>query len=96
MARDEDERQQVIREDRMRKGKAASTASARKEMEDQNSYVPKTQKRRDPRIVVARQAEMTKEEIVQEVMQIVGAGRPALTYQISRRRRGQRQGRQQS
>ena len=50
----EDERQRVIREDRMRKGKAASTASARKEMEDQNSYVPKTQKRRDPRIVVAR------------------------------------------
>jgi hypothetical protein len=31
MARDEDERQRVIREDRMRKGKAASTASARKE-----------------------------------------------------------------
>jgi len=39
---------------------------------------------------------MTKEEIVQEVMQIAGAGRPALTYQIAKRRRGQREGRQQS
>jgi len=45
--------------------------------------------------IVARQAEMTKEEIVREVMRIAGAGRPALTYQISRRRRGQRQGRPQ-
>lgn len=34
----------------MRKGKAASTASARREKGDQNSYVPKTRKRRDPRI----------------------------------------------
>ena len=31
MARDEDEQQQLIREDRMRKGKAASTASAQRE-----------------------------------------------------------------
>jgi len=38
---------------------------------------------------------MTKEEIVQEVMQIAGVGRLALTYQIARRRKGQRQGRQQ-
>ena len=49
MARDEDERQQFIREDRMRKGKAASTASARREKEDQNPYVPKARKRRDGR-----------------------------------------------
>jgi hypothetical protein len=49
MARDEDERQRVIRDDRMRKCKAASTASAWKE--DQNLYIPKTRKRRDPRIV---------------------------------------------
>jgi len=44
--------------------------------------------------IVARKAEMTKEEIVQEVMQIVSTSRPALTYHITRRRRGQRQGRQ--
>jgi len=35
----------------MRKGKAATTTSARREKEDQNPYVPKTRKRRDPRIV---------------------------------------------
>jgi hypothetical protein len=40
--------------------------------------------------IVARQAEMTKEEIVQEVMRIASTSRPALTYQIARRRRGQR------
>jgi len=51
MARDEDEQQRLITEDRMRKGKAVSTASARREKLDQNSYVPKTRKRRDPRIV---------------------------------------------
>jgi len=45
--------------------------------------------------IVARQAEMTKEEIVQEVMRIASTSRPALTYQIARWRRGQRQGRQQ-
>jgi predicted ArsR family transcriptional regulator len=45
--------------------------------------------------IVARQAEMTKEEIVQEVMRIAGTGRPALTYQIARRRRGPRHARQQ-
>ncbi len=49
MARVEDERQRVIREDRMRKGKAVSTASARREKEDQNPYVPKARKRRDAR-----------------------------------------------
>jgi len=51
MARDEDEQQRLITEDRIRKGKAASTASARREKVDQNPYVPKTWKRRDPRIV---------------------------------------------
>jgi len=51
MARDEDEQQRLIREDRMRKGKAASTASARREKVDQNLYVPKTRKRKDPMIV---------------------------------------------
>ncbi|RHN82540.1 hypothetical protein MtrunA17_Chr1g0210941 [Medicago truncatula] len=40
--------------------------------------------------IVARQAETTKEEIVQEVMRIASTSRPALTYQIVRRRRGQR------
>ena len=45
MARDEDERQRFIREDRMRKGKAASTASARREKE----YILKAQKQRDAR-----------------------------------------------
>jgi hypothetical protein len=47
------------------------------------------------RDIVARHGEMTKEEVVQEVMRIVSATEPALIYQISRRRRGQqRQGRQ--
>jgi predicted ArsR family transcriptional regulator len=45
--------------------------------------------------IVVRHADMTKEEIVQEVMRIAGIGRPALTYQIARRRRGHRHGRQQ-
>ena len=35
----------------MRKGKEASTASARREKVDQNPYVPKTRKRRDPWLV---------------------------------------------
>jgi len=43
--------------------------------------------------IVARSGEMTKEEIVQEVMRIASTGRPALTYQIARRRMGQRHGR---
>jgi len=51
MARDEDEQQRLITEDRMRKVKAASTASARREKVDQNPYVPKTRKHKDPRIV---------------------------------------------
>jgi len=46
--------------------------------------------------IVARSGEMTKEEIVQEVIQIGSTGRPALTYQIARHRRGQRHRRQQS
>jgi len=45
--------------------------------------------------IVARSGEMTKEEIVQEVMQIASTSRPALTYQIARRRRWHRHGRQQ-
>nr|ABN08712.1 hypothetical protein MtrDRAFT_AC158497g14v2 [Medicago truncatula] len=44
--------------------------------------------------IVARQAEMTKEEIVQEVMRIAGTGRPAVTYQIAKRRCGSRYARQ--
>ncbi len=43
------ERQRFIREDRMRKGKAASTASAWREKEDQNPYVPKTRRHKDAR-----------------------------------------------
>jgi hypothetical protein len=47
------------------------------------------------RDIAARHGEMTKEEVVQEVLRIVSATEPVLTYQISRRRRGQqRQGRQ--
>jgi len=49
MARDEDEQQRLIREDKMRKGKVASTASAQREKVDQNPYVPKTRRRRDTR-----------------------------------------------
>jgi len=49
MAGEEDEQQRLIREARMRKGKKASTASARRERVDKNSYVPKTQRRRDAR-----------------------------------------------
>jgi len=40
--------------------------------------------------ILARHADMTKEEIVQEVMRIASTSRPALTYQIAKRRRGQR------
>ena len=42
-----------------------------------------------------RSGEMTKEEIVQEVMRIASTSRHAFTYQIARQRRGQRHGRQQ-
>ena len=49
MARDEDEKQRLIREDRMHKGKAASAASAQRERVDQNPYVPKTRRCRDAR-----------------------------------------------
>jgi len=45
--------------------------------------------------IMARSGEMTKEEIVQDVIQIGSTGRPALTYQIARQRRGQRHRRQQ-
>jgi len=45
--------------------------------------------------IVARSGEMTKEEIVQEVMRIASTSRHAFTYQIARQRRGQRHGRQQ-
>jgi len=37
--------------------------------------------------IVARSGEMTKEKIVKEVIRIGSTGRPALTYQIARRRR---------
>ena len=47
----EDELQRLIREDRMRKGKQASTTSARRKRVDQNPYVAMTRKRRDPRLV---------------------------------------------
>jgi len=40
--------------------------------------------------IVAMSGEMTKEEIVQEVIQIGSTGRPALTCQIVRQRRGQK------
>ena len=50
MARDMDEQQRVIREDRMRRGKEASTASARREKRAEDPYVPKTRRRRDPMI----------------------------------------------
>lgn len=49
MSREEDEQQQLIIEARMRKGKQATTASARRERVEQNPYVPKTRKRRDAR-----------------------------------------------
>jgi hypothetical protein len=45
--------------------------------------------------VMARQHEMSREDFLQEMMRISEATCPALTYQIARRRRGQRQGRQQ-
>jgi len=44
--------------------------------------------------IVAMQAEMTKEELVQEMIWIGSTGRPALTYQIAKQRRGQRHRRQ--
>jgi len=46
--------------------------------------------------VVARSGEMTREELVQEMIRIGSIGHPALTYQIARQRRGQRHRRQQS
>jgi len=45
--------------------------------------------------IVAKSDEMTKEEIVQEVMRIANIGRPVHTYQIARRRKRQRHGRHQ-
>ena len=44
---------------------------------------------------VAMNTEMTKEELVQEMIRIGSTGRPALTYQIARQRRGQSYRRQQ-
>ena len=49
MVGEEDEQQRLIREDRMHKGKQASTTSARRERVDQNPYVSKTRRRRDAR-----------------------------------------------
>jgi len=51
MSASEDEQQRLNREARMRKGKQATTASYRKEREEQSLYVSKTRKRRDPRLV---------------------------------------------
>ena len=51
MAREEDEQHRLVREARMHKGKEASTASARREKVDQNPYVPKARKRKDPMLV---------------------------------------------
>jgi len=51
MSGSDDEQQQLIREARMDKGKQATTASSRRERVEQNLYVPKTRKRRDPRVV---------------------------------------------
>jgi len=45
--------------------------------------------------VVARSGEMTREELLQEMIQIDSFGCHALTYQIARQRRGQRHRRQQ-
>jgi len=45
--------------------------------------------------IVARSGEMTKEEIVREVIQIGTTSRHALTYRIARQRRGQRHRKQQ-
>jgi len=50
MAGEEDEQQRRNRETRMRKGKEATTASARREKVEQNPYVPKTRKRRDSKL----------------------------------------------
>ena len=44
--------------------------------------------------VVARSGEMTREELLQEMIRIGSIGRPALTYQIVRQHRGQRHRRQ--
>jgi len=51
MTREEDGQQRLITEVRMCKGKQATTASHQKEREEQNPYVPKNRKRRDPRLV---------------------------------------------
>jgi len=40
-------------------------------------------------------AEMTKEELVQEMIRIGSTARPALMYQIARQRKGHRHRRQQ-
>jgi hypothetical protein len=45
--------------------------------------------------IVARSGEMTKEEIVHEVIRIGSTSRTTLTYQIARQRRGQRHRRKQ-
>jgi hypothetical protein len=51
MAGEEDEQQRHNREAKMHKGKQATTASARKDREEQNPCVPKTQMLRDARLV---------------------------------------------
>jgi len=51
MVGEEDEQQRRNREARMRKGKEVTAASAQRERVEQNPYVPKTRKRKDPRLV---------------------------------------------
>jgi len=43
---------------------------------------------------LARRGEMIREELLQEMTRIGSIGRPTLTYQIARQRRGQRHRRQ--
>jgi len=50
MTGEEDAQKRRIREGRVRKGKTAMTNRARKEMEAEYPYVPKTRRRRDLRI----------------------------------------------
>jgi len=59
VVREEDVWERRIREGRVRKGKPAMTCSHQKEMDVQNPYVPKPQRRRDARPgVESSQAQM--------------------------------------
>jgi len=52
MAEEEDAREQCIREGRVCKGKPVMTNRHRKELEVENSYVPKPQRCRDVRFTI--------------------------------------------